>query len=249
MQDEISLKSAHEYHPDALRPVTANRRMYYTVKRMADVILAILLLVILSPLMLVVGIVIYIYSPGPVFFSQERVGARRIRMDGKDYWKRENFRFHKFRTMHINVDAALHQKYVRALIANDQKQMAEIQGQETKTRKLVNDPRIIRPGKILRKFSLDELPQLWNVLCGDMSIIGPRPALPYEVEVYKNWHLQRLEAQPGITGLQQVTARCTADFDSQVLLDIEYISHQSLWLDTKILLKTPLAVFSTSGAL
>jgi lipopolysaccharide/colanic/teichoic acid biosynthesis glycosyltransferase len=96
--------------------------------------------------------------------------------------------------------------------------------------------------------SLDELPQLWNVLRGDMSLVGPRPAIPYEVDVYSPWHLRRLEAQPGISGLQQVTARCAADFDTQVRLDIEYIQSQSLWLDIKIMLKTPLAILSTKGA-
>lgn len=115
-------------------------------------------------------------------------------------------------------------------------------------RKLTNDPRIIAPGKFLRKFSLDELPQLWNVLRGDMSLIGPRPALPYEVEVYEPWHLQRLEAQPGISGLQQVQARCAATFDEQVKLDLEYINNQSLWQDLMIALKTPLMILSTKGA-
>ena len=150
--------------------------------------------------------------------------------------------------MKINVDSTIHQNYVRALIENNKKQMSEIQGLDTPTRKLLNDPRIIRPGRLLRKFSLDELPQLWNVLRGDMSMIGPRPAIPYEVEIYKPWHLKRLEALPGITGLQQVTERCTADFDEQVKLDIEYINNQSLWLDIKIAFKTPLAIISTKGA-
>lgn len=169
-------------------------------------------------------------------------------MGGKNYWKPENFHCYKFRTMKVNVDSALHQNYVRALIENNKKQMSEIQGMDTPTRKLLNDPRIIRPGRLLRKFSLDELPQLWNVLRGDMSMIGPRPAIPYEVEIYKKWHMKRLEALPGITGLQQVTARSISDFDEQVKLDIEYINNQSLWLDIKIALKTPFAIISTRGA-
>jgi lipopolysaccharide/colanic/teichoic acid biosynthesis glycosyltransferase len=164
------------------------------------------------------------------------------------YWKQENFRCYKFRTMKVNVDTTLHKNYVQALIQNDQKKMSEIQGQETTVRKLINDPRIIRPGRFLRKFSLDELPQLWNVLRGDMSMIGPRPAIPYEVEMYKSWHFRRLEAQPGITGLQQVKARCITDFDEQVKFDIEYVDNQSLWLDIKIACFTPLAVFSGRGA-
>jgi lipopolysaccharide/colanic/teichoic acid biosynthesis glycosyltransferase len=150
--------------------------------------------------------------------------------------------------MKINADPSIHQAYVKALIENDEAKMTALQGAPTQPRKLVNDSRIIYPGRLLRKLSLDELPQLWNVLIGDMSMIGPRPAIPYEVELYKSWHLRRLEAQPGITGLQQVTARCTADFDQQVQLDIKYVDNQSLWLDLEIILKTPLAVISTKGA-
>ena len=150
--------------------------------------------------------------------------------------------------MKINADPLIHQAYVSALIANDQKQMTALQGKATQTRKLIHDSRIIRPGHILRKLSLDELPQLWNVLRGDMSLVGPRPAISYEVEMYKPWHLGRLQAQPGITGLQQVVARSTSDFDQQVRLDVEYIQNQSLWLDLKIMLQTPLAIISTKGA-
>ncbi len=111
-----------------------------------------------------------------------------------------------------------------------------------------DDNRLTRLGRWLRETSLDELPQLWNVLKGDMSLVGPRPPLPYEVEMYEPWHCQRLAARPGITGLWQVTARSSADFDEMVQLDINYIQHQSLWLDLKILLKTPIAVLSGKGA-
>jgi lipopolysaccharide/colanic/teichoic acid biosynthesis glycosyltransferase len=213
-----------------------------------DFSIAFILLMLLSPLMLLVAITIFIYSPGPIFFKQERVGAKRKLQSGHFSWKRVNFQCYKFRTMKIDADPSVHQAYVKALIENDEVQMTALQGAPTQPRKLVNDTRIIRPGKLLRKLSLDELPQLWNVLIGDMSLIGPRPAIPYEVEMYKPWHLQRLEAQPGITGLQQVTARCTTDFDQQVQLDVEYIENQSLWLDIKIILKTPLAIVSTTGA-
>jgi lipopolysaccharide/colanic/teichoic acid biosynthesis glycosyltransferase len=150
--------------------------------------------------------------------------------------------------MKIDADPSIHQAFVKALIENDEAKMTALQGVPTQPRKLVNDSRITRPGKFLRKSSIDELPQLLNVILGDMSLIGPRPAIPYEVEMYKSWHFRRLEAQPGLTGLQQVTARCTADFDQQVRLDIEYIDNQSLWLDVKIIFKTPLAVISTTGA-
>jgi lipopolysaccharide/colanic/teichoic acid biosynthesis glycosyltransferase len=213
-----------------------------------DFTLALILLALLSPLMLLVAITIFIYSPGPIFFKQERVGARRETHGGRSSWKRVNFQCYKFRTMKIDADPSVHQAFIKALIENDEAQMAALQGAPTQPRKLVNDSRIIRPGKLLRKLSLDELPQFWNVLIGDMSLIGPRPAIPYEVEMYKPWHLRRLEAQPGITGLQQVMARCTTDFDEQVRYDIEYVDNQSLWLDIKIIIKTPLAILSTKGA-
>jgi len=225
-----------------------NRRAYYVTKRILDFLIALLLLVLLSPVMLLIALTIVLYSPGPVFFVQERVGAKGQYLNGNFCWKRENFRCYKFRTMRINADPSIHFAYFQALVENDQKKMEEIQGQTTKIRKLVRDPRITRPGKFLRKLSLDELPQLWNVLRGDMSLVGPRPAIPYEVELYKPWYLRRLESQPGITGLQQVTARSTVDFDHQMRLDIQYIENQSFWLDLKIMLKTPLVVISTKGA-
>lgn len=248
MHNETHLDSIRNIDPNALCLVSEDRNIYYTVKQTIDFVIAFILLILFFPVMLFIAIAIFIYSPGPIFFKQERVGATRQSYRGHSYWKRVNFQCYKFRTMKINADPSLHQAYVKALIENDEAQMTAIQGAPTQPRKLVNDPRIIRPGKFLRKLSLDELPQFWNVLRGDMSLVGPRPAIPYEVEMYKSWHLRRLEAQPGITGLQQVSARCTTDFDQQVQFDIEYINNQSLWLDIKIILKTPLAVISTTGA-
>lgn len=248
MQNETSLDSIREYDPNALRLVSEGKNIYYAAKRMIDFVFAFILLILFSPLLLLIAIAIFIYSPGPILFKQERVGARRHVHNGRSYWKRVNFQCYKFRTMKIDADPSIHQAYVKALIENDETQMTALQGAPTQPRKLVNDSRIIRPGKLLRKLSLDELPQFWNVLRGDMSLIGPRPAIPYEVEMYKPWHLRRLEAQPGITGLQQVTARCTTDFDQQVRLDIKYIENQSIWLDMKIIIKTPLAIISATGA-
>jgi lipopolysaccharide/colanic/teichoic acid biosynthesis glycosyltransferase len=253
--------------PPELSLVTVDRRAYYATKRVLDILVAAMLLVMLLPIMILVSLAIYAYSPGPIFFAQERVGAKR-RTNGKFFlWERKNFRCYKFRTMRLNADPAIHQAYIRALIENDQDKMQALQEAATRPRglvsqgqpisshnaptiprKLVDDERVITPGKILRKLSLDELPQFWNVLKGDMSLVGPRPAIPYEVEMYKPWHLLRLQAQPGLSGLQQVKARCTEDFDEQVKLDIEYIKNQSIWLDLKIMLKTPLAIMSTKGA-
>lgn len=249
MQNERELTSVCEIEADEVRITIAGREGYYMTKRVLDCAAALLLLTLLSPLLVLIAAAIYLYSPGPIFFQQERVGSRRMRVGNQTYWKRETFTCYKFRTMKQNADASIHERYVKALIQNDEQGMTEAQGQETSVRKLVNDPRIIRPGKWVRKLSLDELPQLWNVLRGDMSLIGPRPAIPYEVQYYKPWHMQRLHAQPGLSGLQQVKARCIKDFDEQVKFDIEYIENQSLWLDLKIALQTPLAILFARGAL
>lgn len=248
MQSDVHLNLIHKDDPNAVYVTPANRAAYYAVKRILDVSVASVLLILLAPLMILVAVVIFVYSPGPVFFVQKRVGAKRQTHKDQSYWRKCYFDCYKFRTMKINADPSIHQAYIKALIENDETKMTALQGASIQPRKLVNDSRVLPPGKLLRKLSLDELPQLLNVLRGDMSLVGPRPAIPYEVEMYKPWHLRRLEAQPGLSGLQQVTARSVADFDQQVQLDIDYIENQSIWLDLKIILKTPLAVFSTSGA-
>jgi lipopolysaccharide/colanic/teichoic acid biosynthesis glycosyltransferase len=248
MQNDISIDYIHRSDHDALNFAARDREHYYEAKRVLDFTIALALLVLLVPVMIIIALLILVYSPGPIIFVQERVGAKRQSLNGRTYWKKVIFKCYKFRTMHVNADSAIHQAYVKALIENDEEKMTTLQGAKTQPRKLVNDSRIIRPGKLLRKLSLDELPQFWNVVKGDMSLVGPRPAIPYEVEMYKPWHLRRLEAQPGLTGLQQVTARCNKDFDQQVKLDIQYIQKQSLWQDIKIILKTPLAVISSKGA-
>jgi lipopolysaccharide/colanic/teichoic acid biosynthesis glycosyltransferase len=248
MQNDISMDYIHRSDHDALNFAARDREHYYEAKRVLDFTIALVLLVLLVPVMIMIALLILVYSPGPIIFVQERVGAKRQSLNGRIYWKKVIFKCYKFRTMHVNADSAIHQAYVKALIENDEEKMTALQGAKTQPRKLVNDSRIIRPGKLLRKLSLDELPQFWNVVKGDMSLVGPRPAIPYEVEMYKPWHLRRLEAQPGLTGLQQVTARCNKDFDQQVKLDIQYIQKQSLWQDIRIILKTPLAVISSKGA-
>jgi lipopolysaccharide/colanic/teichoic acid biosynthesis glycosyltransferase len=267
VQQEIRSVTVSTYEPRELHLVAADRRVYYAVKRVLDFLLAGTLLILLLPLMIIIAILIYVYSPGPVFFIQKRVGAERQTNGRYVTWNRRDFNCYKFRTMRPNADPTIHQAYIRALIENNKEKMSAIQKEATRPagkvdpqeklaaqnaptlpNKLVDDARIITPGRLLRKLSLDELPQLWNVLRGEMSMIGPRPAIPYEVELYKPWHLLRLQAQPGLSGLQQVTARCTKDFDEQVGLDIEYIEKQSLWLDLKIAIKTPLAVIGARGA-
>jgi lipopolysaccharide/colanic/teichoic acid biosynthesis glycosyltransferase len=176
------------------------------------------------------------------------VGSLRKKRGKQKVWQTGNFCFYKFRTMHKNVNEALHRSYIQAFIHNDCQKMNELQCENTPLRKLVNDPRVTRLGHFLRKYSLDELPQLWNVIRGDMSLVGPRPAIPYEVDEYKPWHYKRFETPQGLTGLWQVTARSSADFDEMIQLDIEYIRKQSLWVDLWILFQTPLAVIKSKGA-
>lgn len=224
------------------------KNIYYILKRVFDLVLSASIIIILSPLLILIAVGILIYSPGPIFFIQERVGAKRKKDFGNPYWEKVYFKCYKFRTMKVNSDPSIHKAYIKALIENDHKMMDSLQGEVTETRKLVHDSRITRPGAILRKFSLDELPQLINVIRGEMSLVGPRPAISYEVDLYKPWHLNRLGAKPGITGLQQVMARCTTDFDQQVKYDLAYIENQSIWLDLKIIFKTPFVVISTKGA-
>jgi lipopolysaccharide/colanic/teichoic acid biosynthesis glycosyltransferase len=153
----------------------------------------------------------------------------------------------KFRSMRVDADPALHMAHVARLIGGNV-HPDELGTGGGETLKMRNDPRVTRVGRVLRKLSLDELPQLFNVLRGEMSLVGPRPPLPYEVALYKDWHRRRLEALPGITGLWQVEARNRVSFDEMVRLDLRYIEEQSLWLDLKILARTPLAVLTGRGA-
>jgi lipopolysaccharide/colanic/teichoic acid biosynthesis glycosyltransferase len=209
--------------------------IYEVIKRGLDVIGSLSLLVVLSPLFLLIAALVKAGSRGPVLFRQVRVGRLM-----------QPFTILKFRTMYCNVDSAVHQAFVTQFI-NGCGQPED----STKPRffKLTNDSRISPIGHILRKTSLDELPQLWNVLRGEMSLVGPRPPLPYELEQYKSWHCRRvLEAKPGITGLWQVSGRSRTTFDEMVRLDLRYARTCSLWTDLKILLATPAAVIAGKGA-
>jgi exopolysaccharide biosynthesis polyprenyl glycosylphosphotransferase len=201
------------------------------IKRAIDVAGSLAALIPLSPVFAAIAILIKATSEGPVFFRQKRVGQY-----GKE------FTFLKFRSMYVNNDPAVHREYVQNLI---QKKATEASG----TYKIKNDPRVTSIGRFLRKTSLDEIPQFINVLKGEMSLVGPRPPIPYEFESYSLWHRRRiLEARPGITGEWQVHGRSRTTFDEMVRMDLHYIRHQSLWLDLKILIKTPFAVFSGDGA-
>jgi len=216
---------------DFRNPAVANS--YLLFKRLMDVLIALGLIVLFGPLMLLIMAGIRISSPGPIFYWQTRIGKK-----GKP------FSMLKFRSMQVKNDPDLHRAYVQKLIHEN------IQpGASSKSNlKMLGDPRITGLGKYLRKFSLDELPQFFNVLRGEMSMVGPRPSLPYEYEVYKEWHKQRLMVLPGITGLWQAMARNTVSFDDMVRIDIEYIQSMNLWLDLKIMFLTPIVMIRGKGA-
>lgn len=221
-----------------------DKALYFSCKRFMDVVLAALALILLIPLMLLIAILIKLDTPGPVFFIQERVGVRRKSEGRRTIWEIKNFPFYKFRSMVREADPSLHQAYIKAFVEG-RVEMSDTAGAKFK---LTGDPRVTRVGRILRKTSLDELPQLLNVLRGEMSLVGPRPVPLYEAAEYQAWHWERLAALPGITGLWQVKGRCQVLFDDMVRMDIEYIRNQSLWLDLKILFLTVPAVLSGRGA-
>jgi len=205
------------------------------IKGALDAIGSLTLLVTLSPLLVLIAVLVKLSSRGPILFRQVRIGQMM-----------KPFTMLKFRTMYFGVDHRLHHEFVTSFIK------ASGQGQKPAQKelfKLTNDPRVTPLGHVLRKTSLDELPQLWNVLRGDMSLVGPRPPLPYELDQYEPWHRRRVvEAKPGITGLWQVAGRSRTTFDDMVRLDLRYARTRSLWADLKILLATPRAVISGKGA-
>jgi len=206
------------------------------VKRGIDVVGSALLLLFSSPIFGVVALAIKLTSKGPVIFRQDRLGQ---------FGKR--FKCLKFRSMFVNNDNRVHRQFVQDLIAG--KSGKELSDDRSAVYKITNDPRVTPIGRFLRKTSLDELPQFWNVLCGEMSLVGPRPPVPYEFEAYDFWHRRRvLEVKPGVTGLWQVTGRSRTCFDDMVRLDLRYSQEWSLWLDIKILLATPRAVIIGEGA-
>lgn len=195
------------------------------LKRLFDVLAGAALLVPAAPIMIAAAAIIKVSSRGPAFHVGPRVGYR-----GKV------FQFIKFRSMDVGNDDQIHRDYVKRWITEGKASANEIQGK--KTHKIVNDPRVFPFGRFIRKYSIDELPQLFNVLRGDMSLVGPRPAMPYEVEVYSAVHCRRFEAPPGITGLWQVSGRNRLTFDEMIKLDVEYLENWSLLSDLLILGRT-----------
>ena len=199
---------------------------YLSFKRLSDLIVATVLLVLLSPVMLAVAVAIKIDSPGRVLFRQVRVGHQgRL------------FRVIKYRSMEQDISEELHRTHY-----------AELAAQNAAVIRIPDDPRITRVGKVLRGWSIDELPNLWNVLKGEMSLVGPRPLVPYELDLYSQAHLRRLDAKPGITGMAQVRGRTDISMEDRVRLDLEYVDRRSTWFDIKVVSRTVVAVFTTRGA-
>jgi lipopolysaccharide/colanic/teichoic acid biosynthesis glycosyltransferase len=223
-------------YPDLTQP-NSRKQSLLVVKRMIDIAGSALALLLCSPLLLAIALMVKFSSEGPVLFRQQRVGQ---------YGK--FFTFLKFRSMYANNDHRVHQKFMTELIASEA-QGQGAGGSGNGQFKIKDDKRITRIGKFLRRTSLDELPQLINVLKGEMSLVGPRPPIPYELAAYQTWHRRRvLEAKPGITGVWQVTGRSRVRFDEMVRMDLRYAMAWSPWLDLKILLRTPFAVIRGSGA-
>lgn len=208
-----------------VNPAKVNDRpFYHVVKRLFDIVASACGLILLSPLFLFLVIKIRSEDGGPAFYSQERIGKNE-----------KPFKMWKFRSMVVDADKML----------DELEDQNEIDGAMFKIK---DDPRVTKIGHVIRKYSLDELPQLWNVLIGDMSLVGPRPPLPSEVEEYTNYDKQRLTVMPGCTGLWQVTRRSEADFDEMVWLDIVYINHSGAWEDLKLIVKTVLVMIHPNGA-
>jgi lipopolysaccharide/colanic/teichoic acid biosynthesis glycosyltransferase len=223
----------------------ASARRYLACKRALDVVIASLLLLLVLPLFAIIALAILLDSGRPVFYVQERVGARRTRAARRELWELMTFRMVKFRTMTPDADhSSAHRQFVQAFVAGEVQPRAD----DPSPFKLAMDPRITRVGGWLRRTSLDELPQLVNVLAGTMSLVGPRPVPLYEVEEYDRRHVARLAGVPGITGLWQVEGRGIVRFDQMVELDIEYLRTQSLWLDLRLLGRTLPCVFRRRGA-
>jgi lipopolysaccharide/colanic/teichoic acid biosynthesis glycosyltransferase len=229
-QNDSGRPSNPVLYPD-LQQAVKGKLTRQGLKRAIDILGSVLLLILALPLFLLIAIAVKVTSNGPVFFKQQRVGQHG-----------RYFTFLKFRSMRDRNDHSVHREYVTQMIAGNAERITGNGGGEG-VYKLVDDPRITPVGRFLRKTSLDELPQFFNVLRGEMSLVGPRPPIPYEVAAYQTWHRRRvLQVKPGITGLWQVTGRSRVSFDDMVRLDLQYATAWSLWLDLKILMRTPAAV-------
>lgn len=234
--DQPGRPSNSALYPD-LTNHNSSRRSLLVLKRAIDVVGSSAMILFCLPFFIAIAIAVKLSSKGPILFKQERVGQFG-----------QGFTFLKYRSMYVDNDHSVHQEFVTKLITQEGDSDAAASGKPA-VYKLTKDSRVTAVGGFLRRTSLDELPQLFNVLRGDMSLVGPRPPIPYELAAYQTWHRRRvLEVKPGITGLWQVTGRSRVKFDEMVRLDLRYAVSWSPWLDVKILLRTPLAVLRGSGA-
>ena len=213
---------------------TWQERAGAALRRFFDIVFALALILLLSPILIGVALAVRLDSRGPAFFRQRRVGHLE-----------KEFTLFKFRSMRVDADPQGHQEYVTALIKGED---ANPNGGRENLYKLAVDNRITGVGHWIRRWSLDELPQLFNVVRGDMTLVGPRPAIPYEVAEYPSWYRERFSVKPGLTGYWQVSGRSERTYEEMVRLDIEYARRRSLALDLSILLKTPWVVLSRKGA-
>jgi len=218
----------------ALAPSTWQRRSSSVLRRLLDISCGLALILLLSPILIAVTLAVRLDSRGPAFFRQRRVGYRE-----------KEFTLFKFRSMRVDADPQGHQEYVTALIKG---KGSNPNGGRENLYKLAVDNRITPAGRWIRRWSLDELPQLFNVVRGNMTLVGPRPAIPYEVAEYPSWYRHRFSVKPGLTCYWQVSGRSERTYEEMVRLDIEYAKRRSLGLDLSILLKTPWVVLSRKGA-
>jgi lipopolysaccharide/colanic/teichoic acid biosynthesis glycosyltransferase len=223
----VDITTAAELTAPAARPGLVEN----IARRTLDIGVAAVVLLLMAPVIAVVALTVRLSSPGPVFFRQRRLG-RSMRP----------FTVLKFRTMRADADSALHRDYVRSLIGTDAPE-----NPPDNLYKLVVDPRVTKVGRFLRSWSLDEIPQLWNVLRGEMSLVGPRPVIEYEVEQYPDWYLRRFAVKPGLTGLWQVSGRNERTYEEMVRFDVEYAERRSLWMDLRILARTAIVVMRRQG--
>ncbi len=232
---DADISADRTFYPD-LDHLNKAQKIPFLVKRTIDILGSLLALALFSPLFLLIAILVKLTSKGPILFRQERLGQFG-----------RTFTFLKFRSMQAANDPKIHHEFMKSVIKGAYDGKVDANGKPVY--KMTNDPRTTRVGRLLRRTSLDELPQFINVLKGDMSLVGPRPPLAYEYREYDVWHRRRvLEIKPGITGLWQVEGRSRVRFDDMVRLDLQYARGWSLWLDVQILWKTPRAVMFGNGA-
>jgi lipopolysaccharide/colanic/teichoic acid biosynthesis glycosyltransferase len=224
-----------EAHEQAVDRLAREPRTLAFLRRSVDLVFALALILLFSPILIGVALAVRLDSRGPALFRQRRVGLGQ-----------REFTLYKFRSMRLDADPRGHREYVTALIKGAESAAPE--GERKDLYKLAVDNRITPVGRRIRHWSLDELPQLFNVVLGDMTLVGPRPSIPYEVAEYPTWYLQRFSVKPGLTGLWQVSGRSERTYEEMVRLDIEYTERRSLGLDLSILFKTPWTVLSRKGA-